>query len=39
VSVTPGELKVLIEHGIAAGVNQGRFPQVGGMAFSYDLRP
>ncbi len=37
VSVTPGELKALIEHGIAAGVNQGRFPQVGGMAFSYDL--
>jgi 2',3'-cyclic-nucleotide 2'-phosphodiesterase (5'-nucleotidase family) len=37
VSVTPGELKALIEHGIAAGVNQGRFPQVGGLAFSYDL--
>jgi 2',3'-cyclic-nucleotide 2'-phosphodiesterase/3'-nucleotidase/5'-nucleotidase len=37
VSVTPGELKALIEHGIAAGINQGRFPQVGGMAFSYDL--
>jgi 2',3'-cyclic-nucleotide 2'-phosphodiesterase (5'-nucleotidase family) len=37
VSVTPSELKALIEHGIAAGVNQGRFPQVGGMAFSYDL--
>jgi 2',3'-cyclic-nucleotide 2'-phosphodiesterase/3'-nucleotidase/5'-nucleotidase len=37
VSVSPSELKALIEHGIAAGVNQGRFPQVGGMAFSYDL--
>lgn len=37
VSVSPGELKALIEHGIAAGINQGRFPQVGGMAFSYDL--
>jgi hypothetical protein len=37
VSVTPAELKALIEHGLAAGVNQGRFPQVGGMAFSYDL--
>ena len=37
VSVTPAELKALVEHGIAAGVNQGRFPQVGGMAFSYDL--
>lgn len=37
VSVTPGELKALIEHGVVAGINQGRFPQVGGMAFSYDL--
>ena len=37
VSVSPAELKALIEFGIAAGVNQGRFPQVGGMAFSYDL--
>jgi 2',3'-cyclic-nucleotide 2'-phosphodiesterase (5'-nucleotidase family) len=37
VSVTPVELKALVEHGIAAGVNQGRFPQVGGLAFSYDL--
>ncbi len=37
VSVTAAELKALIEHGIAAGVNQGRFPQVSGLAFSYDL--
>jgi len=37
VSVTPAELKALIEHGLAAGVGQGRFPQAGGMAFSYDL--
>jgi 2',3'-cyclic-nucleotide 2'-phosphodiesterase (5'-nucleotidase family) len=37
VSVTAGELKALIEHGIAAGAGGGRFPQVGGMAFSYDL--
>jgi 2',3'-cyclic-nucleotide 2'-phosphodiesterase (5'-nucleotidase family) len=37
VSVTPGELKALIEHGLAAGAGGGRFPQVGGMAFSYDL--
>ncbi|MEB3167329.1 MAG: esterase-like activity of phytase family protein [Synechococcaceae cyanobacterium] len=37
VSVTAAELKELLEHGIAAGVNQGRFPQVSGLAFSYDL--
>ena len=37
VTVTATELKALIEHGIAAGINQGRFPQVSGMAFSYDL--
>lgn len=37
VTVTATELKALIEHGVAAGPNQGRFPQVGGMAFSYDL--
>jgi Ca2+-binding RTX toxin-like protein len=35
--VTHAELKALLEHGLAAGVNQGRFPQVGGLAFSYDL--
>ena len=37
VTVTPAELKALLEHGLAAGVNEGRFPQVGGMALSYDL--
>jgi len=37
VSVTPAELKALIEFGLEAGVGGGRFPQVGGMAFSYDL--
>ncbi|QVL52832.1 MAG: esterase-like activity of phytase family protein [Cyanobium sp. M30B3] len=37
VSVTPAELKALIEFGVAAGAGGGRFPQVGGMAFSYDL--
>ncbi len=37
VSVTANELKALLEHGVAAGVGGGRFPQVGGMAFSYDL--
>jgi len=37
VSVTASELKALIEFGVAAGTGGGRFPQVGGMAFSYDL--
>ncbi len=34
--VTATELKQLLEHGVAALGSQGRFPQVGGMAFSYD---
>lgn len=37
VTVTPGELKALIEHGLATGAGGGRFPQVGGVAISYDL--
>ncbi|MDI9407004.1 MAG: esterase-like activity of phytase family protein, partial [Chitinophagaceae bacterium] len=37
VSVTASELKDLMEFGVAAGTGGGRFPQVGGMAFSYDL--
>ncbi|MCP9884630.1 esterase-like activity of phytase family protein [Synechococcus sp. ATX 2A4] len=37
VSVTPSELKALIEHGLAAGAGGGRFPQVGGVAISYDF--
>jgi 2',3'-cyclic-nucleotide 2'-phosphodiesterase (5'-nucleotidase family) len=37
VTVTHAELKALLEYGLAAGINQGRFPQVGGLAFSYDL--
>lgn len=37
VTVTRVELKALLEHGLAAGGNQGRFPQLGGMALSYDL--
>ena len=37
VTVTATELKALIEFGVAAGVGGGRFPQVGGIAFSYDL--
>lgn len=34
--VTAVELKSLLEHGVASLGVQGRFPQVGGMAFSYD---
>ncbi|MDH4481232.1 MAG: bifunctional metallophosphatase/5'-nucleotidase [Rhodoferax sp.] len=34
--VTAIELKSLLEHGVATLGSQGRFPQVGGMAFSYD---
>lgn len=34
--VTATQLKVLLEHGVAVLGAQGRFPQVGGMAFSYD---
>lgn len=34
--VTAAQLKVLLEHGVAVLGAQGRFPQVGGMAFSYD---
>lgn len=34
--VTASQLKVLLEHGVAVLGSQGRFPQVGGMAFSYD---
>ena len=34
--VTAIELKSLLEHGVAKLGSEGRFPQVGGMAFSYD---
>jgi 2',3'-cyclic-nucleotide 2'-phosphodiesterase (5'-nucleotidase family) len=34
--VTATRLKELLEHGVAVLGSQGRFPQVGGMAFSYD---
>ncbi len=42
VTVTAKELRELLEHGIEASTNEpsnspGRFPQVGGMAFSFDL--
>lgn len=34
---TPTGLKAIIEHGIAnAGTSNGRFPQIGGIRFSYD---
>ncbi|QTL05553.1 DUF4214 domain-containing protein [Aquabacter sp. L1I39] len=29
-------LKAIIEHGVASYPNQGRFPQIGGLAFSFD---
>jgi hypothetical protein len=29
-------LKAILEHGVAAGTLQGRFPQIGGVAFSWD---
>lgn len=34
--VSAAKLKELLEHGVASLGSQGRFPQVGGMAFSYD---
>jgi 5'-nucleotidase / UDP-sugar diphosphatase len=34
--LTATQLKALLEHSVAALGSQGRFPQVGGMAFSYD---
>jgi len=42
VTVTAAELKALVEHGVAASTNdltsaQGRFPQISGFSFSYDL--
>jgi 2',3'-cyclic-nucleotide 2'-phosphodiesterase (5'-nucleotidase family) len=33
---TPTGLKALLEHGVASWPNQGRFPQVGGVSFSWD---
>ena len=37
VTVTASKLKELLEHGIALYPGQGRFPQVSGVAFSFDL--
>lgn len=34
--VTAIELKALLEHGVAKLGSEGRFPQVGGLTFSYD---
>jgi Ca2+-binding RTX toxin-like protein len=36
-TVSASKLKELLEHSIALYPNQGRFPQVGGLAFSFDL--
>ena len=36
IDVTAIELKSLLEHGVALLSTQGRFPQVSGLAFSYD---
>ena len=33
---TPAGLKAILEHGVAAWPNQGRFPQIGGVAFAWD---
>lgn len=33
---TAAGLKLILEHSVAAGINQGRFGQVGGLRFSYD---
>jgi 2',3'-cyclic-nucleotide 2'-phosphodiesterase (5'-nucleotidase family) len=33
---TPAGLKAILEHGVAILGSQGRFPQLGGVAFSYD---
>ncbi len=35
-TVTASQLKDLLEHGVASYPNQGRFPQVSGVAFSFD---
>ena len=39
VELTPEELKIILEHGVAAtapGATPGQFPQVGGLSFSFD---
>ena len=34
---TAAGLKAILEHGVAAGLVQGRFPQIGGISFSWDI--
>jgi 2',3'-cyclic-nucleotide 2'-phosphodiesterase (5'-nucleotidase family) len=36
VDVSAADLKAILEHGVAAWPNQGRFPQIGGVEFSWD---
>jgi 2',3'-cyclic-nucleotide 2'-phosphodiesterase (5'-nucleotidase family) len=36
ITVTAAKLRELLEHGVASYPNQGRFPQVSGVAFSFD---
>jgi 2',3'-cyclic-nucleotide 2'-phosphodiesterase/3'-nucleotidase/5'-nucleotidase len=36
ITVTASKLRDLLEHGVASYPNQGRFPQVSGVAFSFD---
>jgi 2',3'-cyclic-nucleotide 2'-phosphodiesterase (5'-nucleotidase family) len=33
---TPAGLKAILEYGVASWPNQGRFPQIGGVAFAWD---
>ncbi len=33
---TAAGIKAILEHGVSAGTLQGRFPQIGGVAFSWD---
>lgn len=33
---TAGGLKAILEHGVASGAGRGQFPQIGGVAFSWD---
>jgi 2',3'-cyclic-nucleotide 2'-phosphodiesterase (5'-nucleotidase family) len=36
VDLSAADLKAVLEHGVAVLGNQGRFPQIGGVSFSYD---
>jgi|GEM_PF-1007783 len=37
VTVTATQLKQVLEHGVGSGQNQGRWPQLSGVSFSFDL--